>query len=184
MRILALVTLLIAIVGCDGSMGSVETTSSTGVNRMIASIPKDEHGNTLEQANVATKLTAENRIGGLQYLYLISPFSGEVIYQSVAVGKVTSSGKRLTPKTVWMGGTHGWSYEGIPVDINGNKYYTTEVMGGDGTYGDSSEYLYWTDTGGNFHRQYVTAGAIIHVSSKPERFGHVTITTEQSIENK
>ena len=102
MRILALVTLLIAIVGCDGSMGSVETTSSTGVNRMIASIPKDEHGNTLEQANVATKLTAENRIDGLQYLYLISPFSGEVIYQSVAVGKVTSSGKRLTPKTVWM----------------------------------------------------------------------------------
>lgn len=182
-NILYVITVLvITACGPQGDNSGAVTVSSSGANRLISKVPTNSDGHTLEQLSVASKLQKENVIGGIQYVYVISPFSGEVILQDTAQGKVSSSGKRNTPKTVVAGLASSQEYEdfwyGPMVDVSGETFRTNEVMGDDGTYGDSSEYLYWTSTDGTFHRQYITAGVMIHVSDRPCRFGHVTQTLE------
>lgn len=171
---------------CDNSSSAGSTRSSSGARRMVTSVATDAEGHTAEQLSVASKLQKENVIGGLQYVYVLSPYSGEIIYLDTAQGKVTSSGKRNSPKTVAAGYESAGDFSspyGIGVQIGGENYVTSEVLGDDGTYGDSCEYLYWTSTDGSFHRQYVTAGVVIHVSDRPMRFGHVTQTVEVSTQN-
>lgn len=182
-NLIAILLLLSTMVSCDVQMqAETETKSSSGASRLITQVETDSKGHTAEQLSVESKIKRENVIGGIQYVYILSAYSGEIITQSVAQGKVSSSGKRLTPAMV-TSGTYGTQYGsgvvgGMEVSINGATYHTPEVMGDDGTYGSSCEYLYWTDTEGVFHRQYITGGILIHVSDKPMRFGHVTITTE------
>jgi hypothetical protein len=75
-------------------------------------------------------------------------------------GKVTSSGKRLSPYSVAAGagggGAANLDHYGIPVSVGGRKYRTTEVLQDDGTYGSSMPYLYWWDTNGVYRQAYVS----------------------------
>jgi hypothetical protein len=90
-----------------------------------------------------------------------------VILYSTAKGKVSSSGKRLSPYTVYAGSYSTASIDGIPIMIGGAKYRTGEVFQDDGTYGSSSEYLYWWDARGLYHQHYISGGQIVHVSDSP-----------------
>ena len=172
-----------SLIGCD-ELQQATPVSSTGVQKATAEVHADAStGLTLEQTNVKKRLELENVPGKTMYLYILSAYSGQVIYQSTVKGKVTSSDKRLTPLSVSC--TDGEyihnNWQGFEVSFpDGDKRNTSEVLQDDGTYGSSIEYLYWWDVNGVYHQQYVSGGMMVHISDQPERFGRVTMQVEQS----
>lgn len=137
-------------------------SSTTGIEKARAVVRVQSSGLTIEQENVKRRIEMENSPGSIKHLYVISTFSGDVILYSTVKGKVTSSGKRLTPYEVAV--QRGTSADGFAVDFNGSVQYTGEVLQDDGTYGSSIEYLYWWDTQGRYHQHYVSGGQIVHIS--------------------
>ena len=153
---------------------STPPVSASGVGKMTVKVDTNEAGHTVEQENIAGRYKIDNSPGSVKWLYVISPLSGDVILASSVKGKITSSGKRLTPKTISAGG----NYYGQPVTINGVTYYTGEVIQDDGTYGDSGEYLYWWDMRDQYHQQYISAGVMIHISDKPMHWPKVILNMD------
>jgi hypothetical protein len=171
--VLALAVLFMAEDGCDVQ----RSATNSGVKQVVASdIPRQASGYTIEQENIYNRLKEDNKPGAIKHLYIISPYSGQVILYSTVKGKVTSGGKRLTPETINPTGdstTHmNW------VSVNGGSYTTDEVLQDDGTYGHSGDYLYWWDVRGIYHQHYLTGGQIVHVSSQPLPIKSVTINLE------
>jgi len=165
--LVALTFSLMSISGCDTQTTKNPPTSASGVEKMDIKVETNVDGHTNEQLNVALRQEMDNRIGAIKHLYVLSPMSGQVLIYSTVKGKVTSSGKRLTPQTVVDGGNDGMrNAYGFDIVINGVKHRTTEVLGDDGTYGHSIEYLFWWDSKGIYHQQYVE-GCIIHISDQP-----------------
>lgn len=148
------------------SCDAPQPTASSGVSKHEAKVQTDLSGWTIEQHNVADRLKVDNTPGAIKYLYVISPYSGQVLIYSTVKGKVTSSGKRLTPTTVA-------SASGQYVDSAHSGFSTVggqstgEVLQDDGTYGSSVDYIYWWDVQGRYHQHFFTGGQIIHVSDQP-----------------
>lgn len=169
---LGLTSLLIAgavlLAGCEPPKNS-EVKSTSGVQQTSVKVQTDANGNTTEQKNVIRRLSEDNKPGAVKHLYIIAPESGQIIIYSTVDGKVTSSGKRLAPRTVAAQDGEMVSDElsGIPVRIGDYTRRTSEVLEDDGTYGDSVPYIYWWDTRGIYHQHFFTGGQIIHVSSEP-----------------
>ena len=161
-----LIALLVLLAfGFMSCMPVEEARSNSGVGKATAVVKPQANGMTIEQQNIYDRLALENKPGAVQHLYIISAYTGQVILYSTVKGKVTSSGKRLTPPDVYEAiGNH---YNGFGVDINGVKYLTKYVLGDDGTYGDSMQYLYWWDVQGVYHQEYVSGSIIVHVSDQP-----------------
>lgn len=166
---LSLFFLLSVLGACDVQADSGTSVSSSGVHKATAKVTTGSDGLTTEQRNIKHRLEVENQPGGIKHLYVISAMSGQVLIYSTVSGKVTSSGKRLTPTSVVAGQGYngGWFSWGMDVDIGGNNYRTTEVLQDDGTYGSSVEYLFWFDAKGVYHQHYVAGGQIVHVSDQP-----------------
>ena len=167
----------VSLMSCDSEQ---PTTASGSVSRKSVKVETDSNGWTVEQKNVDARLHTDNKPGAIKHLYVISPYSGQVIMYSTVKGKVTSSGKRLTPNTVSsQGGQYvGGNFKGCEVDIGGNTHYTTEVLQDDGTYGSSCEYIFWYDSKGIYHQHFFTGGQIIHVSEQPIPVKSVTLNLE------
>lgn len=147
--------------------------SSSGVQKATVHVAVNPAtGRTVEQDNIAGRLKMDNTPGSVKHLYIIAPESGTVIIYSTVQGKVTSSGKRLSPKTI------NSSTTGFPVDFGNERHYTSEVLQDDGTYGDSAEYIYWFDAQGRYHQHYFTGGQIIHISDQPIQVKSVVINME------
>lgn len=153
--------------------GCAETKSASPpspiLKKATATVKTNIAGRTVEQQNLVDRLKEDNRIGAIQHLYVISAYSGQVLMYSTVRGKVSSSHKRLSPRTIAaMDGQYVDSeFYGIPVLAEGRQRRTGEVLGDDGTYGDSSEYIFWWDTKGIYHQHYVVGGQILHISSEP-----------------
>lgn len=162
--------------GCDGSS---QTQSSSGVTKATVKVPTGSDGLTTEQRNVGERLVMDNKVGSIKHLYVISAYSGQVIIYSTVRGKVTSSGKRLTPNAL-MGGER-WNSGGFPIWIGDQEKWTTEVLQDDGTYGSSAEYLFWWDTKGIYHQHYVSGGQIIHISDQPLSVKGIIINMELTV---
>lgn len=160
----------LTLAGCEER----ETPKSTsGVGKATVEVAVDPTtGLTVEQRNIAGRLKMDNTPGSVKHLYIIAPESGQVIIYSTVQGKVTSSGKRLSPKTV------NGSTRGFPVQFGNEQHYTSEVLQDDGTYGDSAEYILWFDAQGRYHQHYFTGGQIIHVSDQPVQVKGVVINME------
>ena len=143
---------------------------ATGVQTTVAEIQTDIDGLTIEQKNVRRRLETDNAIGSIKHLYIFSVTTGDVILYSTVDGKVTSSGKRLTPTQVSVSGRSERARVaiGMLTNIGGKLYRTPEVLQDDGTYGHSIPYLYWWDTKNVYHQQYVE-GCMIHLSDSPIR---------------
>lgn len=182
---------LVFAVGCgynfedDKARKKAPTSSSGGVKKVTVNVPTNEKGITVEQANIATRLRKDNTIGSVKHLYLISAMTGDVIMYSTVRGKVTSSGKRLTPYSV-SSGSHAYGTtnhvlrHGIPVSIGGKTHYTSEVLQDDGTYGHSVPYIYWWDTNGVYRQAYVVGGVLPIVSEAPMNFPKVILNFDSS----
>jgi multidrug efflux pump subunit AcrA (membrane-fusion protein) len=171
--------LLVALFILFGCGRKAETVSDSGVSKTSVAVTVDKNGNTVEQTNIVARLENDNKIGAIKHLYVISPYSGQVILYSTVKGKVTSSGKRLTPTSV--DARSGLEYTGVDgnyVNIGQAPMLTNEVIQDDGTYGSSEPYIYWWDTKGLYHQHFFTGGQIIHVSDQPIPVKNVLITIE------
>ena len=111
-------------------------------------------------------------------MYVVSSFSGDCILYSTVQGKVTSSGKRLSPTNVVVGSAGDFKLIGYKIP---DGRITGEVLQDDGTYGSSIEYLYWWDSRGMYHQHYVSGGQIIHVSDSPMSFPKIMLNLETQV---
>lgn len=179
-KITLLALLFIGLTGAnDCDRPSSQPKSASGVVQASVKVKKNAAtGLTIEQENVRERLLRDNTPGSIKHLYVISAFSGDVILYSTVKGKVTSSGKRLTPTSVWSGRTVNYGYLGPTVSIGGEEFVTNEVLEDDGTYGSSIPYIYWFDSKDIYHQHYVSGGQIIHVSEQPLRVGKVLISVD------
>ncbi|MDX1988358.1 MAG: hypothetical protein SFV17_16855 [Candidatus Obscuribacter sp.] len=151
-----------------------QPSSTSGVQKVNVQVAVDPTtGKTIEQTNIEKRLLLDNKVGSIKHLYIIAPTSGQVLIYSTVKGKVTSSGKRLTPNTI------NSSTYGFPIMFGSDKHYTSEVLQDDGTYGTSSEYIYWFDSAGRYHQHYFTGGQIIHISDQPLNVPSVVLNLEQ-----
>ena len=190
LSILAITAVMCTFTSC-GQFESTTPQSSSGVKKATIEIKPNftfkGSAVTAEQLILMTRQTRVNTPGSVKHLYVISAFSGDVILYSTVKIKVVSSGKRLTPKTitgVWRGvssRTNGW---GVPIDINGTQMYTNELLGDDGSYGSSNQYLYWLDARGAGHEHYVSGGQIVHVSDVPMAFPKIILNLEETAESR
>lgn len=168
--------------GCEGSAPPAKSASGVSIAQVTVEVGPD--GLTATQRNVAKRLKRDNTPGVYKFVYVISCYTGQVMYQSIALPKVESSGRRLTPSTVaiqrWSDGSssNGVTENGFSVNIGGHTHYTHEVLQDDGGYGSSIEYLYWFDQNDGYHQQYVTGGVTLHVSDVPLIVRQNTLTME------
>lgn len=143
--------------------------SDSGVKKATTVVKTDSNGQTIEQQNIIERLKRDNDVGSVKHLYVISSYTGDVLQYSTVKGKVTSGGKRLSPKTVNgnSGGLTGIDYNSV--NIGGVNYVTDEVLDDGGAYGDSGNYLFWFDTQGNYHQYYPSGGTYLEICDKPLR---------------
>lgn len=158
------------LVGCNSDR---EVKSASGVSLAVAKVEVQSNGLTMEQNNIKKRLEFENKAGSIKHIYIISPYSGQVLLYSTVKGKVTSSGKRLSP-------SH--STNGSSTKVNGK--WTNEIINDTGTYGSSIPYIYWWDVNGRYHQHFVTGGQMIHISNKPVSVKSVVINMEISQTNE
>jgi Tfp pilus assembly major pilin PilA len=161
---------------------AAQPVSTTGVKKATAKVKAQASGLTVEQENIKARLEKENLPGSVKHLYVLSAYSGQVLIYSTVKGKVTSSGKRLSPYAV-ASGSHGYGQSGhmqfgIPVNIGGQSLRTGEVLQDDGTYGHSIPYLFWFDSQGRYHQHYVSGGQILHISDQPLQVKSVVLNME------
>ena len=146
---------------------SQQQKSDSGVKKATTKIKTNPDGTTVEQKNIIERLKRDNDIGSIKHLYVISSYTGDVLQYSTVKGKVTSGGKRLSPKTVnGNGNSSGYSNT---VKLNGTTYTTDEVLDDGGAYGDSGNYLFWFDTQGNYHQYYPSGGTYLEICDRPLR---------------
>jgi len=167
-------------IGAEDCDAPAKPVSASGVRKATVHIQTGADGFTTEQRNVRERLTQDNLPGSIKHLYVISAYSGQVLIYSTVRGKVTSSGKRLTPTSVNGGRTGDGYWGGFAVEIGGDTHRTNEVLQDDGTYGSSIEYVFWFDSKGIYHQHYVQGGQILHVSSEPMSVKSVVINMEMT----
>ncbi len=167
----------LAAVGCG--RGQPEAQSVSGVKMaVVGSVHTDDSGHTVEQKNIIERIKRDNEVGSLKHLYIISPYSGQVILYSPVKGKVTTGGKRLNPRTIES--TVSTAYTKPQITIGGVAYTTNELTNEDGTYGGGdAPYLFWFDANGKYQQHYLSGGAIVHVSDQPLAVKGVIISTEE-----
>lgn len=179
--IIGAAAIIFAITGCDSSRSeSGQPASASGATKASVTVPIGSDGLTAEQRNIAVRIKEDNKPGAIKHLYVISPYSGQVILYSTVKGKVTSGGKRLTPNTVNAEANDysGQVHDGFAVLFGDDEKFTGEVLQDDGTYGSSGDYLFWLDSQGRYHQHYLTGGQIIHISSEPISVKSVIINVE------
>jgi len=148
---------------CEGKQG--KDKSRSGVEETTTTVETDLNGKTIEQNNIINRLAEDNKPGRIKHLYVMSAYSGDVLIYSTVKGKVTSSGKRISPTQEARKG----DYE---------ETWNPDMIQDDGTYGSSVEYIYWWDSKGIFHQHYPTGGQIIHISNQPLAVKSVTLNLE------
>lgn len=175
LSILVITSLLLSSI--QSCQTSTQQTADSGISKASIKLDIDPTtGMTVEQWNASERLKRDNMPGSIKHLYVISSYSGECIMYSTVKGKVTSGGKRLSPRTVnSVGGLNTVNARGNYVDLNGHTYLSDEVLDDGGTYGESMNYLFWFDTKGQYQQIYPSGGMMIFISETPLNVKSVTI---------
>lgn len=165
--------------GCERN----EAQTDSGIKKVTAEIKTGSDGLTVEQRQIKKRIKRDNEPGSIKHLYIISAYSGQVLIYSTVQGKVTSSGKKLTPRSV---NGNGYDNTGASnfVNFGGNAYTTNEMIEEDGTYGSSIEYIYWFDQRDVYHQHYISGGQILHISDQPLEVKDVILNMEIAESNK
>lgn len=173
--------MIVAFSGLISTSANAAPVSSSGVKKAYVKVKTDERGLTVEQRNIGKRILTDNLPGSIKHLYIISAFTGDILIYSTVKGKVTSSGKRLSPISVVAqdGQYVNGSFSGIKMNVGGEIKRTTEVLQDDGTYGSSVPYVYWFDAKNVYHQHYITGGQIFHVSSAPLNVKKAIINMEE-----
>lgn len=167
---------LLSLSSCVESSGqSTNQISDSGVRKATVKLKTGANGLTQEQKNIEQKLIKDNEVGAVKHLYIISSYTGDVLEYSTVNGKITSGGKRLSPKTVATGaGEYGGPDNAV--NIGDQTYLTEEVLDDSGAYGESSNYFYWFDAQGNYHQYFPSGGTYVHISDRPLRVKKANFT--------
>lgn len=173
-RVLIMIVAMFLAVGCIEEQAKGKPVSDSGVRKVSAKVQTGPKGMTVEQENVKRRVEEDNKPGAIKHLYLISAYSGQVIFYSTVDGKVTSSGKRLTSTVALKTGDKG-QYTG---------HFVMPRIQDDGTYGSSIPYIFWWDTKGVYHQHYISGGQIVHVSDQPIAVKSVIINLESVDKSK
>lgn len=170
-----MVALIVPLVGCSKPQ---QVTSAAGVKMVTAAdeIKLNSNGKSVEQQNVLDRIKADNMPGALKHLYIVSSYSGQCILYSPVKGKVTSSGKRLSPSRMASSQVNTTDFPSI--NLNGKEYRVDEIPADDGTFGDSIPFLYWFTPDGRYRQAYVSGGQMVIVSDEPVPFKQVQVTIE------
>lgn len=179
-KLILILAATLMVTACNGQAKDYTQETSSGVVKAKVEVKVQASGMTLEQENIKRSYEVENKPGAIKHLYVISPYSGQVLIYSTVKGKVTSSKKSVNPSTVvgTDGQNVGRASRGLPVTIHGKDKYTTEVMQESGTFGTSDPYIYWWDVQGRYHKHFVTGGQILHISDQPMPVKDVVINME------
>lgn len=161
--------------GCESQQA--QSVSGTKMVK-VGKVKTGTDGKTVEQHAISKRIDEDNQPGSIKHLYVISAYSGQVIIYSTVRSKVTSSHKRLTPSKVTSMDNN--VENGFSFDVGGTNHSTDEIVGEDGTYGDSAEYIYWWDTKGVYHQHYISGGQILHISNQPLVVKGIIINMELS----
>lgn len=124
-----------------------ESTAPAPTQRDIEARKSAEAANELtftanaERENIKGRLKLTSNPGQLGFIMLINEMGQPIMYEGVK-GKITSSGKRLTPPQV-----------GVHSDC-GSAYcdQTRDGPSDEGTYGRSDEYVYYWNTDGAYRQ--------------------------------
>ncbi len=156
--------LIVPVMGGFWDPAPAETKSQSGLTMKSVQLSPVKDDMSLEQFNIYQRYLHDNKIDALKYVYVIGS-NGQVCMNYQILGKVTSSGKRLTPRTV---AAYGGEFQnpGIRVTIANKNYETTEVIEDDGTYGDSMPYYYMWTTAGNYIQVIPTGMFLTVVADK------------------
>lgn len=172
----------------ESSCNAPIAQSASGVQKATIVVHPDLNGKTIEQNNIINRLAQDNMPGSIKHLYVISSMSGQVLIYSTVKGKVTSSDKRLSPSSITAlstdGGNSNTEDNSFAFDLgNGLTGYTQEMMGDDGTYGHSAEYIYWFDSKSVYHQLYITGGEIVTISNEPMACKSIVMNFETNTSN-
>ncbi len=173
-KVLVVLLSLIAVLSMNACAGwfdppeSVSPKSASGLVMQSVSLSPVKNGMSLEQYNIAQRYLHDNKVDALKYVYIIGQ-NGQVCMNYQIMGKITSSGKRLTPRTLVAGpDSSGYGINGgMDVTISSGSYTTAEVIEDDGTYGDSMPYYYMWTTAGNYIQVIPTGMFLTVVADKP-----------------
>ena len=132
----SIVLMSAALAACDNS--------SAHVRKMQEDQKAYEVTHSVERDNINKRLALSNDPTQIMWIYCLSDM-GNIILSSPVVGKVSSSDKRLEPKT---GSRYGG---GVDVHrIADTRYTSNELMAADGTFGSSDSYVYWFTPEGQY----------------------------------
>ena len=178
-KVLFVLAIAIGFASCDIDPNP-QQKSDSGVKKASTQVQTDINGRTIEQENIIKRLERDNKPGSIKHLYIISAYTGDVLQYSTVKGKVTSGGKRLSPKSVEGNGYNNPGNNNMVI-INGLQYTTNEVLDDGGAYGESGNYLFWFDAQDNYQQYYPSGGTYLHISDKPLRIRktNFTVTMEE-----
>lgn len=149
--------------GCVPDDFAVATTTEEKVSanqRTLEAVrPLPQLGDSLERRNIIDRLELWNNDNKVSYIYLTE--YGKVMAFYTIKGKVTSSGKRLTPNDQLKGCDGGeWNQECV-----------MEAPSLDGTYGSSDSYIFFWTTEGAYVQwggNYMLVDQPLKLTTQPE----------------
>ncbi len=148
---LGAISMSVAACNVEGASPSSKTTEAQKAQRAADSIVYVENA---EIDNIKRRLQQTADPGKIGFVVLLNEMGQPIVYTSVK-GKITSSGKRLTPPV------QKW-------EVDKGQYFGSEVHeapSDEGTWGSSSPYIYfWTTT----DRYYQWSGQYLY-SDQPIR---------------
>jgi len=131
---LVIVMCLSALTGCmeQSETQKQSNTRTKNAETQMAKYPTPLLEDSVDRANIILRLTRGNNPYNLQWIYPMS--AGRVLGRFPVMGKITSGTKRLNASSEQR---------------YNNGYYTIEQPDEMGTFGHSSEYVFWFDPSGN-----------------------------------
>lgn len=151
-NLLLSVVLLFSIASCDKE-GSTPVSASGATQADPIKVKKNSKGNTVEQQNIQDRISVTTNPTKVLWIHLIA-LDGKIVQRMAVKNKVTSSGKRLEPRSVVVDPNQS---SGDFPSVDG--FRTNERLQPDGSYGSSDPYIYWFDPQGRYH-QWGTAGGL------------------------
>ena len=157
MRLLAL-ALSVALLSACGPMQSEPQSAQYSEAQKSRMAGDNIHFTTnAERDNIVKRLKLTANPGLVMYCVLLND-AGQPIQYVVMQGKLTSSGKRLHPRT------------DVGFFNSSENSYTTDAPSDEGTYGESGPYVYGFDVNGSYIQwsgQYYCSDHPVHLRIQP-----------------
>lgn len=167
-RFIALFVVLVFFITTAESCGSPQV-SVGGANQITDlgfKIPVNAQGHTSEQQNIIDKYRVTTDPTKLMWMQLIT-IEGKIVARIPVAHKVTSSGKRLEPSTVTGSDAYLPQVPFTKMDGTTGYWYTNEMMGPDGAFGPSDNYIYWFDPLHRYNQLGTTGGMVYLLTDYP-----------------